>query len=281
MFNKLFGKSKKESPNETKFNDSKEVHCEVTGKETTIDNTIVLVKIDGVIALKNLNNPTIDIENKEIQSEDKPPIKFYSEVVVPENLKPIFGRIFSIINDEDEIEQSTAVISPEGQKTYSGQKLFPFMEHINNGVELLQISPTMFFAIIDKSAKLKDKNCKNWNTNYKGVLRKYMSKSITKEQKQNQTFGSPGLLLQGFDVAVSDCSLKNPNGTGYLYRTDGNFKSVDICSNESAVSFCQKNNALIYYNDFLNNGELRVLSPVTESINKNLQNSYLFRSSNI
>lgn len=281
MFKNLFGKSKKESTTETKFNDSKIVHCEVTGKETPVDNTIVLVKIDGVIALKNLNNPTIDYESKVIQSEDKPPLKFYSEVFVPEDLKPIFGKIFSIINDEDDIEQSTAVISPEGQKTYSGQKLFPFMEHINNGVELLQIPPTMFFAIIDKNANLKDKTCQNWNTNYKGIGRKYRSKGILKEQKQSQTFGSPGVLMPGFDVAVSDCSQKNPNGTGYLYKTDGNFQPIDICSNESAVSFCQKNNSLIYYNDFLNNGKLRVLSPVTESVNRNLQNSYLFRSSNI
>jgi hypothetical protein len=281
MFNKLFGKSKKELVDKEKLNDSKNVHCEVTGKETLIDNTVVLVKIDGVIVLKNLNNPTIDFENKEIQSQEKPLIKFYSEIVVPEDLKPVFGRIFSIVNDEEDIEQSTAVISTEGQKTYFGQKLLPFMEHINNGLELLKIPSTMFFAVIDKYAELEDKTCQNWNTNYSGLGRKYRFKSILKEQKENQTFATPGILALGFDVAVSDCSQKNPNGTGYLYETDGNFKPINICSNESAVSFCQKNNAIIYYNDFLNNGKLRVLTPVTESVNKNLQNPYLFRSLNI
>lgn len=272
MFDKLFGKSQ---------NESKNVHCEVTGNETTIDNVVALVKIDGVIALKNFNNPTVDSYKMEIQPIDKPPLKFYSEIVVPEDLKPIFGRIFSIVNDVDDIEQSTALMSKEGQKVFSSQKLIPFMEHINNGVELLQIPPTMFFAVIDTTTTLKSKTCENWETNFKGLGRKYRYKKILNEKKEKQTFGIQGLLMPGFDVAVSDCAQKNPNGTGYMYKTDGTFKHVELCCNESAVSFCKKNKALVYYNDFLNNGKLRVLTPETESINRNLQNSHLFRSSNI
>ncbi len=263
------------------MNNSKKVYCEITGAETSIDNTIVLVKIDGVIALKNFNNPMVDFENKIIQSSGKPPLNFYSEIIVPDDLKQIFGRVFSIINDEDEIEQSTTVMSMEGQKLFSGQKLFPFMEHITNGVELLQIPPTMFLAIIDTSTKPKTKICENWSINYKAIGKKYRYKEILNERKERQTFGYPGILMPGFDVAVSDCSEKNPNGTGYMYKTDGSFKSIDLCCNESAVSFCKENNSLVYYNDFINNGKLRVLTPVTETINKNLQNPHLFRSSNI
>jgi len=55
------------------MNNSKKVYCEITGAETSVDNTIVLVKIDGIIALKNFNNPMVDFENKIIQSSGKPP----------------------------------------------------------------------------------------------------------------------------------------------------------------------------------------------------------------
>lgn len=272
MFDKLFGKSQ---------NETKSVHCEVKGTETTIENTVALVKIDGVIALKNFNNPSVDFDSKEIQSMDKPPLKFYSELVVPEDLKPFFGRMFSIINDEDEIEHSTAIMSEEGKKIYSGQKLFPLMEHIKNGVELLQIPPSMFFAVVDTEVSLKNKSCENWHTDFKGLGRKFRYKKILDEKRERQTFGMPGILMPGYDVAVGDCSQKNPNGTGYMYKTDSAFKPIELCCNESAVSFCKKNKAIVYYNDFLNNGKLRVLTPETESINRNLQNSYLFRSLNI
>lgn len=272
MFEKLFGKTQ---------NESKSIHCEITGNETSIENAVALVKIDGVIALKNFNNPSVDFDRKEILSADKPPLKFYSELFVPEDLKPIFGRIFSIINDEDEIEQSTAIMSAEGKKVFSGQKLLPLMEHINNGIELLQIPPSMFFAVVDTNVSLKNKSCENWQTDFKGLGKKYRYKKILDEKRERQTFGMPGMLVPGYDVAVGDCSQKNPNGTGYMYKTDGSFKPIELCCNESAVSFCKKNKAIVYYNDFLNNGKLRVLTPVTESINRNLQNPYLFRSSNI
>lgn len=272
MEKKLFRKSQPETQN---------VFCEITGSQTTIDNTVVLVKINGVIALENLNNPMVDFENKTIKPIDKPPLNFYSELIVPDELKPIFGRIFSIINDEDEFEQSTAVMSKEGQKVFSGQKLFLFMEYIDNGVELIQIPNTMFFAIIDTITTCKTKRCENWGINYKALGKKYRYKNIINEQTRNHTFGLPGILTSGFDVGVSDCSPKNPNGTGYMYKTDGIFKPIDLCCNESAVSFCNKNKAIVYYNDFLNDGKLRVLTPKTESINRNLQNSYLYRSLNI
>lgn len=272
MLEKLFGKSQTET---------KIVHCEVTGTETTIENTVAFVKIDGVIALKNFNNPTVDLDRKEIQPIDKPPLKFYSEIIVPEDLKPIFGRLFSIINDEDEKEQSTAIMSLEGKRIFSGQKLFPLIEHIKNGVEFLQVPPSMFFVIIDTQTSFKTEKCENWKIDFKGLGRKYKFKNIISEKKESQTFGIPGILMPGFDVAVSDCSQKNLKGTGYSYKTDGSYKSIDLCSNESAVSFCKKNKAIVYYNDFLNNGKLRVLTPETNSINRNLQNDFLYRSSNI
>jgi len=259
------------------MNNSKKVYCEITGAETSLDNTIVLVKIDGVIALKNFNNPVVDFENKIIQSSGKPPLNFYSEIIVPDDLKQIFGRMFSIIDDEDDIEQSTAVMSIEGQKIFSGQKLFPFMEHITNGIELLKIPSTMFFAVIDSRTKLHTKECENWNINYKGLHRKYRFKNIIEENREQFI---PGVLMPGFDIAVSDRSEKNPNGNDYHYKTESKFNSIDLCCNESAVSFCEKNNTIVYYNDFINNGKLRLLTANTVSINKNLQNQYLYRSLN-
>ena len=272
MFDKLFGKSQ---------NETKSVHCEENGTETTIENTVALVKIDGIIALRNLNNPSIDFDRNQIQPIDKPPLNFYSELIVPEDLKPIFGRIFSIINDPDEVEQSTAIMSAKGKKIFSGQTLFPFAKHINNGVELLKIPPSMFFPVIDTKTQLRNKTCENWQIEFGGLGRKYRFKNILDEKRQRQTFGMTGILVPGYNVRVGDCSQKNPNGTSYMYKTDGSFKSIELCCNESAVSFCKKNKAIVYYNDFLNKGKLRVLTPETESINRNLQNSYLFRSSNI
>ena len=89
------------------------------------------------------------------------------------------------------------------------------------------------------------------------------------------------MLPAGFNVGISDCTENNPNGTNYAFQTDKSFKKVNLCSNESAVDFCKQNNAIIYYNDFLNKGKLRVLTSQTEEINRNMKNPYLYRSSNI
>jgi hypothetical protein len=272
MYRNLFGKSQNEPRN---------VHCQITGKETTLENTVVLVKIDGVIALKNLRNPTVDFENNIIKPIDRPPLNFYSELIVPNDLKKIFGRMFSIVKDEDVIEQSTSIMSVEGQRNFSGRNLLPFVENISNGVELINLTGNQFIAVIDTVAHAKTKNCENWIINYKGLGAKYFYKAIIDEKIEKHVFGSPGVLLPWYDVSVSDCAQKNPNGTSYMYKTDGQFKAIDLCCNESAVSFCKKNKALVYYNDFLNQGKLRVLSPKTVSINENLQNSYLYRSSNM
>lgn len=118
----MFGKSQ---------NENKSVHCEVSGTETIIENTVALVNINGLIAMKNLNNPSVDFNRKEIQTVDKPSLKFYSELVVPEDLKPIFGRLFSIIDDEDELEHSTVIMSEFGEKSFSGRALLPLPGHIN------------------------------------------------------------------------------------------------------------------------------------------------------
>lgn len=256
-------------------------HCEITGQETTLNNTVALVKIDGIAVLKNFSNPIIDLQNKLIVSDNKQPLKFHSEIIVPEDLKNIFGRLFSIIDDEDDLEKSTAIMSTEGIRLFSGQQIYPLAEYIGNGIELLNIPTSMFFSVIDNSSNMSDKVCYHLNLPYKSVGQKYRSKKILAEKTESQIFGTPYFLLPGYDVAVSDCCEKNPNGTGYLFKTEKSFKAINLCSNESAVSYCIEENAIVYYNDFLNNGKLRVLTAYTESININMQNPYKFRSSNI
>ena len=54
---------------------NKKVHCERNGKETSIEKTRVLTKMNGVINLKLFQNPEIDFEEKTIYSSNKPPIK--------------------------------------------------------------------------------------------------------------------------------------------------------------------------------------------------------------
>ena len=266
---------------ENKESQSKIVHCEIYGDETSLENTVILVKIDGVIVLKNLNDPTIDFNNRIIYSNGNQSLKFYSELTVPDDLKQLFGRIFSIVNDEDDIEQSTALMSTKGIKNFSGRKLLPFAEHIEKGIEILDIPPTMFFPVIDNHVKSGISTCENWDIDYKSIGIKYRYKNILEEKKEDQIFGIKGILWPGFDVAVSNCCQKNPNGTGYLFKTDRTFKTINFCCNESAVDFCKKNKVIVYYSDFLNNGKLRTLSQYTENVNRKLQNTYLFRSSNI
>jgi len=259
------------------MNNLKKTHCEITGFETSIENTVALVKIDGVIALKNLDKPIIDFEKKIIYSKGKKPVNFYSEVFVPKDLKQIFGKIFSIVNDVDDIEQSTAVMSNDGQDLFSGQKLFAFMKDINDGIQIINIPSTLFFPVIDSETKLVSKQCENWDINYSGLHGKYRYKKIIKENREQFI---PGVLMPGYDIAVSDRSDLNPNGKDYHFKTDSKFNSLDVCCNESAVSFCEKNFTIVYYNDFINNGKLRILIPETVKLNLNLQNAYLYRSLN-
>lgn len=256
------------------------LHCEITGKSASLDDTVTLTKINAVVVLKNFDNPKIDRTEKKIFSSTKPPLRFYSEIPVPHDLLGAMGPLFSIVNDEDDLEQSTAIMSKEGIRLYTGRQLLPFIDYVDYH-ELVQIPETMFIAVVDKDNQLMSKNCGNWNIPFGASGRKYMFKKIIDEKKEKQTFGYPGILLPGYDVAISDCSEKNPNGSGYLFKTESSFHGIDLCSNESAVDFCVKNRCLVYYNDFLNKGNLRLLSGYTEDINNKLQNPYKFRSSNI
>jgi hypothetical protein len=190
------------------------------------------------------------------------------------------GRLFSCVDDEDDLEQSTAIISQEGIRLYTGHQLIPFLEHINQ-YELIKIPDTMFVSVVDRNSSLQTKICENWNMPFKSVSKKYRFKRVIDEKREKQTFGYLGVLLPGYDVAITDCSQKNPNGIGYLFKTEKSFQLINLCSNESAVDYCIKNKCLVYYNDFLNKGNLRLLSAYTEDINTRLQNSYKFRSSNI
>lgn len=272
MFGKLFGKSSSQK--------TKEIFCEKSGKKSSLDNTVALIRINGIIISKNFLNPEIDLETKQIYSSNRPPIQFYRELLLPDELKMSFGRLFATVEDEDEIEMSTSILSPQEINLFTGRSVFPLAKYLSEA-DMVKIPDSMFFTIISKEEKLIVKECENWNIKYKGLRRKYMYKKVLDTRKEKQQFGIPGLLVPGYDVGISDVSQKHPKGHGYLFKTDNNYKPINLCSNESAVSFCKKNNVLIYYNDFLNKGKLRLLSEFTPQINKNLQNPYLYRSSNI
>lgn len=271
MFKKLFRKTS---------TTSKEVSCQVIGNKATITDTVSLVKINSIIVTKHIGNIEIDYSEKTINSSKKPPIKYYREILVPNELQQIFGRLFAQVEDEDDLELSTAIISEEGIRKFTGISLMKIGEYLKQHA-LIQIPNSMFFPIISKEEILVKKVCENWNEEFNGVGRKYMSKYIIDRKIERQQFGRPGILYPGYDVGISDVSNKNPQGHGYLFKTDKQFKKVDLCSNESAVDYCKKNNVLIYYNDFMNKGNLRLLSEYTPKINQSLQNPYKYRTSNI
>lgn len=258
------------------------VHCEHKGNETSLDKTRLLTKISGVINLKLFDNPQIDFEKKMIYSANKPPIKFFSKLYIPTDLKPVLGDLFATVADEDELEQSTHILSDEGRKHLMGSQLIKLVTYLDK-YDVIDFPDTMFFVSADETSSFKTqtKTCENWGVEYQGLGKKYMVKKILESKTVKQTFGYTNVLLPPFDVAVSDCAANNPNGTGYLFRTDRNFIPVNLCSNESAVDYCNNNNCLAFYTDFMNGGKMRVLTKYTESINKNLQNTYRFRSSNI
>jgi len=264
----------------------KKVHCERFGKETSIDKTRVLTKMNGVINLKLFQNPEIDFEEKTIYSSNKPPIKFFAKIHIPNDLKPILGDLFVMVDDEDEVEQSTSILSDEGMNHLMGNQLLKLGSYLKD-YELIKFPDTMFFVSANNVSDIKTqtKTCDNWKIDYPSVGKKYVMKKIQETRKETMKFGYIGLghgvLMPGFDVAVSDVSAKNPDGTGYQFRTDKNFTQVNLCSNESAVDFCNKQNCIVYFTDFLNEGKMRVLTQYTPDINAKLQNDYRFRSSNL
>jgi hypothetical protein len=257
------------------------VYCEETGDKCSIKNITTLVRIDGIIALKNFDNAQLDMSNKIISISGESALKFYSEIEIPNEFKKAFGRLFSIVKDEDDKEQSTVILSSVGRQAFTMQSLYSFLQHITNGVQVMNLPPSMFIAIIDTQQELNFFNCDSWGINYPGLFNKYQYKKIIQEVSQPQTFGYPNILLPGFDLGISDCSSNNPNGNGYLYKTGKLYEKINLSSNEAAVSFCQKENCIVYYNDFMNKGKLRVLFSKTPEINQKLRNTYLYQSSNI
>lgn len=265
---------------------NKKVHCERNGKETSIEKTRVLTKMNGVINLKLFQNPVIDFEEKTIYSSNKPPIKYFTKVQTPPDLKPILGDLFVTVDDEDEPKQSTSILSDEGMNHLMESQLIKLISYLKD-YELIRFPETMFFVSANDISDFntQTKICDNWGVNYPSVGKKYVFKKINETKTESMRFGFVGLgsgvLSPGFDVGLSDVSEKNPNGTGYQFRTERTFNPINLCSNESAVDYCRKNKCLVYYSDFMNGGKMRVLSEYTESINKNLQNDYKFRSSNL
>ncbi|AHM63233.1 hypothetical protein D770_24940 [Flammeovirgaceae bacterium 311] len=260
--------------------ESRDVNCEITGLASALSETVVLTKVNGIIVLKNFDNPQVDALNKTIYSSSKPPLKYYAEINVPDPLKGKMGRLFSFVDDEDELEQSTAILSKAGREIHTMNQLVPFLNYVDQ-YQYLKLPETMFMAIVDVEARTSTKFCDSWAINFNSAGKKFYYKKILAEKRESQTFGTPGVLMPGYDLAFGDCSQKNPHGTGYLFKTDNTFHNANFSCNESAVEFCKNNNCLVYFMDFLNQGKLRVLSRYTEDINKKLQNPYLFRSSNI
>ena len=261
-------------------NQLKTVGCEVSGKQGSLSDTTVLTRINGIIALKNVEHAELDEDNKVIHSYNKPSLQYHCEINVPNKFKNIMGRLFATVEDEDDIEQTTAIICAEGKRMHTEKLLAPFIEYVES-YELIGIPDTIFLSVVDSTANTVIKTCDSWGVEFKSVGKKYRSKKILKEKKEKQVFGSPGILLPPYNVAVGDCCPANPKGTGYQFMTDNNFQSANLSCNESAVDYCINNNCLVYYNDFLNRGDLRILSVYTEDINRKLKNSYLFRSSNM
>jgi hypothetical protein len=261
---------------------NKSVHCEKSGQQCSLDKIRIVTKISGIINPKLFHNPQIDLVNKIIYSSNKPPLKFFSRIYVPTDLKPVLGDLYAKVSDEDEPEQSTHILSDEGMKYLMGSQLIKLVGYIDK-YEIINFPETMFFVSVDESSSFKTENsiCENWGVAFQSIGKKYMVKKILDSKTEKQTFGDMSVLLPPFDVAVSDCSAKNPNGTGYFFRTDRNFTSVSLSCNESAVDYCSKNNCLVYYTDFMNGGNMRVLSKYTPDINAKLQNHYRFRSSNL
>ena len=263
------------------------VHCEMNGKATSIEKTRILTKANVIINLKRFKNPRIDFEAKTIFSSNKDPIKFLCELHIPPELKPVLGDLYATVEDEDELEQSTHILSDEGINIFMAQQFFILLR--NNFTEYLKeyetvtLPDALFFVSANEISSFKSQSmiCDNWGISYPSVGKKYMIKKILETKTDTLTFGRMSVLCPGYDVAFSDCSAKNPTGTGYQFITDKNFIPTNLCSNESAVDYCIKNNCLAYYTDFVNGGKMRVLSKYTESVNKNLRNDYKFRSSNI
>ncbi len=261
---------------------TKTVHCEMTGKEAFLENMKVLTKIKGVINLRAFNNPEVDYSENLIYSTDRLPIKYFSKLHVPADLSGVLGDLFSIVNDDEDPDQSTALLSDRGLDIFMGRQLLKLVDYYK-GIKLIQFPETMFFVAANDPSKydVRIKTCENWGLQYLSIGKKYMYKKILRVKTERQNFDYPNFLRPPFDVAIGDSSERNRNGTAYIFETDRNFTSINLCSNESAVDYCGRNNAIIYYIDFMHRGELRVLTEYTVSINTNLQNDYKFRSSNI
>jgi hypothetical protein len=261
---------------------SKKVHCEITGEKISLEHTRILTKINGVINLKLFRNPYVDELQKIIYSDNQPPMNYFSKLSVPSSLYGIIGDLYSIVEDEDDLEQSTNILSKDGVDLFMHNQLSQLVEYLKKN-HVVKFSEHVFFVSIDdpKGFNVVEKKCAYWDVPFLSIGRKYTSKKILETRIEKQRYGIPGILSSGFDVAFSDVSSKHIIGTGYQFRTENKFNSLDLCSNESAVGYCLKNNTLVYFCDFLNLGRMRLLSRYSEDINTNLQNSYKFRSSNI
>lgn len=258
-------------------------HCELNATKSSIEETRIITKIKGIINLKVLKNPEVDFLNKVIKSGNKPPIEYLVKLNVPYELRSNLGELYSTNIDEDEIEQSTCILSEEGINIFMKRQITPLIEYLAT-YEILNFPDKMFFGSINdlNEFNLNNAICSNCGIPYKTTGNKYKRKNIQEYRKDRMEDELPEILESDyFDLSITDCSEKDMTGYIYSFKTDKHFLKIDLCSNECAVESCIKENSVIYYNDFLLKGVLRVLTKDTVSMNTKLKNHYRYRSLNI
>ena len=213
------------------------VHCEIKGDKTELTNTVVLTKVNGIFISKNFVNSRINSEEKILYSDNKPPVNFYEQLEVPYELDSVLGSLFATVEDIEDPEQSTAILSAEGLNIFMGRQLVKLINYASQ-YEHISIPETMFFVSATRNTQnAKLKTCQTCESSYYSTGRKYLSKKILMEKVVPGKFGELGILWPGFDVAFTDLSDKHPIGNGYMFSLEKNFIPNIFCSNDCAVSY--------------------------------------------
>lgn len=255
--------------------------CEKTGDECVLEDTKVLTRINAVFTTKHMKNIRVMMNERKIYSDTKPPISFYAKMELPRAIENTLGETYFTIADENDIEETTALLAEHGKLAVLIQQTARFAHYFENNDRVEFPETHFFFNVSDLKVYQPNATCQCCHKSYYAVNNKYRFKKILETKQQAGEFGNIGIIFPGFDSGVSDISDKNRKGTYYFFKTDKAFNKVNLCSNECAVEYCKINKVAVYFNDFINGGKLRMLVEQTPQINEAIKNSYKYRSSNL
>lgn len=248
-------------------------HCEICGQQTSKENMQLIGQVSCIINLHSDQISRVNEIAQMIEFEDGS-WKDYSFFV-------------SSLNSH-EGKFAVAVKKVTQHLICSGKCINAFLaaNSRNLTAEILQNTlieipeGKAFIPVVVDKDQGKNQKCEFCKGSFTSINdSKYKVGTISRHAKAEGKLGEKPKDLESYGICLSDIIQEKPSGNNYLYKIEGGLEDKIFCTNECAYNYSISNHSLVLCLDLINRGQIRAISPDTETINSNLQIPYKYKSS--